>query len=522
MKVGFDTLYSQDATAHHGIGNYSFSHLTYLRMRDEIDPYFFFPKYSDISRKDFAQLLTRFLVDNQIDIFHLPSPMTFAYPDVFFSGEIPKVRVSATVYDLIPLLFPDIYLSQPEGRQQYQRHVDLIKRAHHLLAISENTRSDLMNIGIPGDKITVISAGQDETYYPFKDANTKSLNSLFPAQVPFILAFNAVDFRKNAERLLKGFALAAKSHLEPWQLVFVNHIPDTVRQDLDRLAAQLGVRHQVHHLGRVDRAQLLRLYNKAQAVVMPTLYEGLGLPVLEAMQCQTPVLVSNTSSLPELVGDAALKVDPRDVNSIAAGLLQLMSSAKLRSQLAQQSLERAQQFDWKQGAQRTVQAFSRIMEIPMPSYADQGYSLEKVLANMPVLTRRNSVIELQPNRYRNLRYLRNKKLRVTFVSFNVAALPPGSVIESAVLRIRVANPRTGVRIHRIRRGWDVRSIRRRRPGIWRNPAFILRPSAKRKSPYIEWNCTNLARRWQRYHLQNHGLYLRQAALETPTLVVKVR
>lgn len=522
MRVGFDMRYSEDATAYHGIGNYSFSHLTYLRMREDLDPYFFFPKYNEINRDEFITLLTRFLVDNQIDIFHLPSPMTVPYPDVFFSGELPKVRLTATVYDIIPLIYPEVYLSHPAALANYMKYIDLLKFCNHLMAISEHTRNDLVTIGIPADKITVISAGLDECYYPYKEASTRGLGKLFPVQLPFILAFNAVDFRKNAERLVRAFANAAKQQSEPWQLVFVNHTPDAIRQVLDNLAKQLGVEQRIHHIGRVDRAQLLRLYNQAQAVVMPTLYEGLGLPVLEAMQCQTPVLVSNTSSLPELVGDSAIHVNPKDVNSITNGMLRLMSSAELRSRLAQQGLKRTLQFDWKHAAMRTTQAFSSVMQVAVPSYDAQGYALDRVLSEQRVPAVQGGPIELQPNRHRNLRYVRNKRIRVTFVSFNLATLPPGTVIESAVLRVQVANPKRGMRIHRIRHGWDVRTAARRRPGVFGRPAFLLRPNAHRGGRYIEWNCTQLARRWQQYQLQNHGLYLRQAALGTPTLVVKVK
>lgn len=379
MRVGFDMLYSQTGSARGGIGTYSFYHLTYLRMGEDVDPYFFCPKYNNLTRSEFVKHLTRFLVDNQIDILYLPSPMDVPYPDVYLSGELPDVRLMATVYDIIPLIFSDFYLPTPEMRDRYQMYLNLLKGAHHLLAISEHTRQDLINIGIPGDRITTISGGQDETYYPFKDADTEDLSRLFPAQLPFLLAFTPGDFRKNAERLVQAFAIAVQHRSEPWQLVFVNNNNGTPPPGA--LGNHWGVGDRVHHIGRVDRAQLLRLYNKASAVVMPTLYEGLGLPVLEAMQCGTPVLASDTSSLPEIVGTAAVLVNPNDTQSIANGLLEIMSSDEFRAQLAAQGFERAKHFDWKLVTERTIQSFTRVMqEVSVLSYSEQGYNLQEVLA----------------------------------------------------------------------------------------------------------------------------------------------
>jgi len=522
VKIGIDMLYSQDATAYHGIGNFSFSHLAYLQQRSEIESADFCPLYRELNREQFVKQLTRFLVEHEIDILHLPSPMTVPYPDVFFSGELPKVRVTATVYDLIPLLYPHIYLPSPENRAHYQFYIDLIQQAHHLLAISEHTRQDLVRIGIPGNKISVISGGQDVTYYPLHNARIDGrLANLFPIQSPFLLAFNAVDFRKNAERLIQAFARAVHQRPEPWQLVFVNHNPAFSQQRLEQVAQEAGVRNLIHHIGRVDKAELLRLYNTAQAVVFPSLYEGLGLPVLEAMQCGTPVLTSSTSSLPEIVGDAAILVEPEDTSSITAGLSKLMSSQALRTRLGDLALQRAQSFDWHLAAERTVNAFHQIIQqVHVPSFAEQGYDLRKLVSEHTPVSSAPSQVELSPNRYRKLRHLRNNKLNVTYVSFNLAALPPGAMIQRAVLRIPVRTTRRGMRIHRIHRGWDISSILRRRPPIRPLPIFVLKPSRQRNQrTLIEWDCTVLARQWQSFQLHNHGLYFGQASVSEPTLHV---
>jgi glycosyltransferase involved in cell wall biosynthesis len=508
VRIGYDMHYAQSALAHAGIGNYSFNLLSHLQEHPDITMIPFQPTEHNMNQQQYLAALTRFIQSSQIDIFHLTSPMSMPYPSIWFSGDLPAIRTIATVYDLIPLHYPDRYLTTAALHTHYQQSLQVLRNTDHLLAISEFTRLDLLQNGFDSARVTTIGTGRDEGYFPLPNLSLSNFSNAFSISDPFILAISAHDFRKNADRLIQGFGLSVARQDRAWQLVFAGDTSPALQQHLIGIAQRSGVGGQVHFVGHVNNSELLRLYNGAAIFAMPSLHEGWGMPVLEAMQCGTPVLIANQTALPEVVGHAAIQVNPTDVNSIAAGLNTLIVNPALRAALGSQGLQRAQEFDWNQVANRTVAVYETV--------------LQQQPRVVPVEKMQGSTVQLalQPNRLRRLALTPGKPRVLTYVSFNLNRVPVDATIKSAVLQIPVQNPRGGIQIHKVATGWSVRSAIQRRPRIFRRAVFRGKRFVKTSRGYLyKWNCTKLARDWQRRQLRNHGVFFRKRTSGTPTLLV---
>ncbi len=365
MRVGFDMLYAQGPSATVGIGNYSFNYLSHLTAHPEVEP-FFFHDYHPHSAGEYARQLSQFVATNGLDIFHLTSPIEMLYPEVLAGARIPRVGLVATVYDVIPQIFADAYLATSVAKAHYARQLDGLRHAQRLFAISENTRQDFLHLGFDPNRVITIGTGTDPSFYPLDRATLDTRPLGLPADQSFCLAFNPLDFRKNAERLVAAFTGVSASLQNAPRLVFVSGVPDSLQRHLHTIAQQHGRPHALHFAGHVAKAELLVWFNRAQALLCPSLYEGLGLPVLEAMQCGCPVVTSNVSALPEIAGDAAIYVDPGDVNSIAAGIQRILVDPDLRQTLRRRGLARAEQCRWSEVVEKTLAEYRRVMaEVPI-------------------------------------------------------------------------------------------------------------------------------------------------------------
>lgn len=354
--------HTQHPVNFHGIGNYTFPLLAHLAQRSDVKLFYFQPIYQNLSNEEFTVQLSKFIQDNDLDIFHFPSPMTVPFSDPIIERKIPPILYTAMVHDLIPLVFPDIYLPNDFIRIHYEKHMEMIRSMDHLLTNTEYSRSDLLRFGFEDDSITTIGFGRDESFYIHPNPELSDLGHLFPIDKPYLLAISAGDSRKNTVTLIQAFANAVRNTPTEFQLVIAGGLEQSYLEQLLGTATRYGIRNRVHFPGRVTKPQLLRLFNRAHCFAFPSLYEGVGLPPLEAMQCGVPVLTSSTTSLPEVTGDAAILVDPKDVNAMSQGLLQLLTNEPLRHSLRVKGLQRAQLFDWNQVADRIVTAFRKLIE----------------------------------------------------------------------------------------------------------------------------------------------------------------
>ncbi len=230
--------------------------------------------------------------------------------------------------------------------------------ADAIITDSEQSREDIVKyLPVSPEHVTVVPLAADRRFRPVEAAAVEPILQSYDVAQPYILYVGALESRKNLPRLLEAYALL-RAWSERWRLVIVgarkwksSPILDTVQR--------LGLEPHVTFTGYVADEDLPALYTGADLFAFPSLYEGFGLPVLEAMACGTPVVTSNTSSLPEVVGDAALLVDPYDVEAMASAMRQVLEDPALAQALRQRGLARAATFSWERTARETIAVYEQ-------------------------------------------------------------------------------------------------------------------------------------------------------------------
>jgi glycosyltransferase involved in cell wall biosynthesis len=277
-----------------------------------------------------------------------------------------------TVLDLIPLIFKDLYAPKKNNlRFQFARWLELqsIRNARAIFAISEHTATDVHTLlGVPRNKIIVTPLGVDERFFA-EDGESKAVREKFSLEpkVPLILYVGGIDQRKNISFMLRTFAEVVRERISGATpiplLVLAGGIANDGQYPL--LLAEierLDLKQYVRLTGFVSDDDLRRLYRTATVFFYPSLYEGFGLPPLEAMASSTPVVSSNTSSLPEVVGADALLFDPKDVAQATRHLLAVLNDETLAERLGEQGRERAKGFRWEETARLTAEGYRRVLK----------------------------------------------------------------------------------------------------------------------------------------------------------------
>jgi glycosyltransferase involved in cell wall biosynthesis len=272
------------------------------------------------------------------------------------------VPTAVTVHDLIPLLLPAY-----RGGLLGHLYTDLVartaRRAAAVLTDSEASRDDIVrHLGIPASRIHTIYLAAGDRFQPVTDpavlAFTRGKLGL-PSR--YLLYLGGFDVRKNVARILHAFAMLETDEAH---LVVAGRLPERdtpFAPDPRGLARSLGLVESVCFTGWVDEADKPALYAGADAFVFPSTYEGFGLPPLEAISCGTPAIVSDKSSLPEIVNNGGICVDPEDVAALAAAMDRLLHDAPYRAQLRRAGLEHAARFSWADTAQHTLDAYRAVV-----------------------------------------------------------------------------------------------------------------------------------------------------------------
>ncbi len=274
-----------------------------------------------------------------------------------------------TVHDLSFERDPD---SAPPRLIPFLRRVvpDSARRAAHIIADSRATARDLAALyDIPAEKITVIYSGVDGRFTPYQDTlymqrrRAYVLKKYGIGDAPFVLTVGTLQRRKNHLRLVQAFAklISARSAAHAPLLVIAGGkgwLYDEVRAEVQRL----GLGERVRFIGYVEDMDLPHLYRAATVFAFPSTYEGFGLPLLEAMASGVPVVTSNVSSLPEVVGDAGLQVDPLDVDALARALEQALNDEVWRRHCIARGLARAAQFTWQRAAEQLLAVYERVLQ----------------------------------------------------------------------------------------------------------------------------------------------------------------
>ncbi|MGH2461905.1 MAG: glycosyltransferase family 4 protein [Chloroflexota bacterium] len=256
-----------------------------------------------------------------------------------------------TVHDLAFLRFPNLLTA--EAHRYYGQIHRAVGEAERIIAVSEATRRDLLELTPAApERVTVIPEGVTPAFVPADpSAAAVDVARRFGLRRPYFLFVGTLEPRKNLRRLIGAFAKFRQRVGEAGPTLVLAGRPGWLADDLEELARPLG--DAVRFLGAVDQEGLIALYNATLALVLVSIYEGFGLPALEAMACGRACLVSDAGSLPEIVGEAGLSVPAADVDAISGALERLWDDAGLRRALGERGRQRAARFDWASVAQRT-------------------------------------------------------------------------------------------------------------------------------------------------------------------------
>lgn len=289
------------------------------------------------------------------DVFHVPY---FAPP------LLPYTPTVVTIHDMIPLRLP-LYCAGV-GLEAYIRLVARATRhASLIIAISQHTKQDLIDtLQVPPERIRVIYEAAGEEYHPITDPSAlAAARTRYGLSERYIFYLGGLDQRKNVLQLVRAFAQLSHRLADPDLQLFIAGNPDKhngpLYPDPRPIAAELGVTERIIYRF-VEEEDKSALYSGAKAFVYPSSYEGFGLPPLEAMACGAPVICSNRTSLPEVVGDAAISLDPGDTKALVDALYGILTNNTLRADLCARSLQRASLFSWRKTATETIAVYEEV------------------------------------------------------------------------------------------------------------------------------------------------------------------
>lgn len=289
-------------------------------------------------------------------------PQIDAFVWTNYLGEFsPDYKSLITIHDMVHHYYPKYVVhghdvNLPKFLRGHANRADLI------LCMSENTRKDVINIlGVPAEKVWVTYNGVGRMFRYYRDENLlKDLRIRYSLPERFILFVGTIEPRKNLVKLVEACHLLYSHDRIKDPLVIVGG-KGWKNEALYELIRKLKIEDRIIFTGHVSDTDLPLLYNAATVFVYPSLYEGFGIPVIEAMACGVPVVTSNVSSLPEVAGDAAILVNPQDPEEIASGIYQIMTDKGLYKNLQERGFKQAGKFTWESCAKKTLEAISYVV-----------------------------------------------------------------------------------------------------------------------------------------------------------------
>ncbi|MEX2013172.1 MAG: glycosyltransferase family 1 protein [Candidatus Levyibacteriota bacterium] len=310
-----------------------------------------------------------------IDLVHYP------YFEPFFLTLPPKIgsKTVVTVHDLTPLVFPRNFPSGIKGRIKWHFQRSRLKKASAIITDSNSSKRDIVRFTkFPENKIAVVylAAGEEFKRLKTNDLRLEEVRRKYNLPSKFALYVGDVTWNKNLPVLIEaakiakiplvmvGKAIVQKEFdkTNPWNQDLVRVQSIIKNQKHSVISPQSSITSQIFVLGFVPQDDLVVLYNLATVFIIPSLYEGFGLPILEAMSCGCPVVTSKEGSIPEVAGDAALYVDAYDKASITEGIKEVFNSESLRKELSEKGLKQARKFSWKKTAEETVKVYEKVIK----------------------------------------------------------------------------------------------------------------------------------------------------------------
>jgi len=315
-----------------------------------------------------------------IDLIHFPyfEPFFLTLPIV------KRKKTVVTVHDLTPLVFPGFFPAGIKGKIKWNIQKILLKQANRIITDSISSKNDIVRfVGYPEEKIDVVYLAAGEQFKKLEIGNWKlEIEKKYGLPNSFLLYVGDVTWNKNLPRLIKA---AIKADI---QLVMVGKAlteedfdkNNSWNQDLAEVQ-KLAENKNIIRLGFVPTEDLIALYNMATVFVMPSIYEGFGLPILEAMSCGCPVVTSKEGSIPEVAGDAAFYVDAYSEEDIAKGIKKVFKDNKFREDLSEKGIRHAKRFSWEKTAAHTMEVYEKLKTYPPRGLYPKGTCFVEAVAN---------------------------------------------------------------------------------------------------------------------------------------------
>lgn len=298
-----------------------------------------------------------------VDLFRRKADILFCPCAYFLSALNFFIPQTIAIHDLTTFL--------PAVRKTHKIRIRIIekfflgrslKRSKKIIAVSENTKNDLIKLfGISPDKITVIHEAHRPSFRPIeKKEETRKALEKYNLPQNFILFVGTIEPRKNIVRLIEAYKEAvADERFKDYKLVVAGK-KGWYCEEIFKKVEELGLKNDVIFTGYLADADVPYFYNAAECFIYPSLYEGFGLPILEAMACGCPVITSNTSSLPEVAGDAAILIDPYNSKEISGALRQVLSDGLLRNKMREDGLKQSKKFSWTKAVRELLAVFNKL------------------------------------------------------------------------------------------------------------------------------------------------------------------
>ncbi|OGH11875.1 MAG: hypothetical protein A2857_02690 [Candidatus Levybacteria bacterium RIFCSPHIGHO2_01_FULL_36_15] len=296
-----------------------------------------------------------------LDLVHYPYFEPFFLTLPMFN----KHRLVVTVHDLTPLVFPENFPAGVKGKIKWEIQKKSLYNSSEIITDSFSSKKDIEKIvGIEDNRIHVVYLAQDQDFkkimVPKNEA--EDIRKRYNLPEKFTLYVGDVTWNKNLPNLIKAINLINAN------LVMVGYalsqekidINNPWNSDLVEVQELVEGNRNVNVIGFVEKKDLIKIYNMAEIFVMPSIYEGFGLPVLEAANCGCPVVTTRCGSLPEIIGESAVFVDPKDIEDIANGIDKVLSNKTLRDKLSKDGLKQAEKFSWHNTAEKTINVYEKV------------------------------------------------------------------------------------------------------------------------------------------------------------------
>jgi len=380
MRIGIDLRPAQaPKQKYRGIGAYVTNLINALAKIDRTNQYFLYtskirPKEINPEVGNFhldGSYSWNFLLRNRFIEWQvcLPIDLQLKKLDLFhftFSQDVPLIYprpVVVTVHDLISIIFRQDYRHNKLRPLFDWLWTKALARVDKIIAVSKNTKKDLIELlNIPQEKIRVIYQGVDPAYQPVDAPEAiKAVKENLGITRQYILYVGGMEPRKNLAGLFKAWRMLSDEIQRDYHLVIAGQ-PDQFYPEILKLVDGFNLTDKVILTGFVSKEVLVLLYNGASAFVLPSLYEGFGLPLLEAMACRCPIVSSNIASISEVAGKAAILVNPKEVKHLAKALEEILVDQDLRERLRKEGLEQVKKFSWEKTAKETLEVYQEVVD----------------------------------------------------------------------------------------------------------------------------------------------------------------